>query len=98
MRLLHGAPGVHMRRGSQAESSEPVSIMVSSSSSKTSGELSGKPASIYLAQQLCQAAARPATTCFISNDRLSRSAFPLMVMVDVEERRRMWSGCVVLWR
>ena len=35
------------------ESLEPASIMVSSSSSETSGELAGKPASIRLARRLC---------------------------------------------
>ena len=78
--------------GAGAESSEPVSIVVSSSSSETLGELAGKPASMCLARRLCQVAARAATTCFISGDRLSHSAFSLAVMADAVQGRRMWRG------
>ena len=50
------------------------------------------PASTRLAQRLCQAAARRATSCFCWVERLSYKAFPLAVMVDVVHGRKMWSG------
>jgi hypothetical protein len=69
-----------------------VSTVGSSSSSETSGELAGKLASIRLARWLYQAAARAATLCFISVERLSHRASPLAVMADAVQRRRMGSG------
>ena len=41
---------------------------------------------------LCQVAARAATMCFISGNKLSHSAFPLAVMADAVQGRRMWRG------
>lgn len=93
--LLHGEAGVHRKRGSQggARLHRGVVVVVGDL-----GWLADKPASIRLAWRLRQAVARPATACFISDDRLSHSAVPTAVMEDVEGRRRMCSGCVVLWR
>ena len=51
-------------------------------SSETSAELAGMPYSFRLARRDCQVAPGVATSCLISGDRLSHSAFPLGVMVD----------------
>ena len=71
---------------------EPVSIVVSSSSSQTSGELADKSSSICLARQLCQVAARAATTCFIAVERLSHRASRPAVVVDALQGRRIGRG------
>ena len=47
--LLHGEPACTGSAGAGAELSEPISIVVSSSSLEISDELAGKPASILLA-------------------------------------------------
>ena len=66
---------------------DPVSIV--GLSSKSSGELAGKPASIHLARRLCQVVARVVISCFISIDRLYHRAFLLTAMVDVVQGSRM---------
>ena len=92
MCLLYAEACMHML-GLGVVSSEPVSIVGSSSSSETSDEQAGIPASIRLARRLYQAAARAPTSCFISVERFSRRALPPAVMTDVVQGRTMWSVC-----